>query len=368
MIRDYVQKNGKLKKMKIRGKPMKVDFNKINDDLKKDVAKLPVSQQKLYLETRMEVANAFYEFSYDNLAISYESYYHFDTALEEIDCCKELLKNSNLEDGIAVYQKEDLEKQFVNELEDMYSQRYSKKLLKKSGLDRTGVFNGIDETLKDIYCRVDFAEKEEINKELQEECEQYDFNEKVPEQEILENFSSNKNIAKNEPESFLEIIKKMLVKDIAKLPEEQQRTYIETRLSVATAMSKVVNQDLNYIDSIYQDAISDKLYDEKEALNQLIKECSLHSGINEELSKQFTDELETIYSTYLPADVLKSYGWTQDDVRYSITKYMTEATQTSQVNNVFGPSASLQAMREGVSKQGLNKELSQGNNNGFDMG
>ena len=105
------------------------------------------------------------------------------------------------------------------------------------------------------------------------------------------------------------------------LASESTIPYLYARKVFCDAASKVVNEELSYVDERYTPAFSETNFKERAALEQFL--AGKGSPDANALSAYVPDLLDE-FSSRMWSDVLREYGWTESDMPRAIAEYLTE--------------------------------------------
>ena len=105
------------------------------------------------------------------------------------------------------------------------------------------------------------------------------------------------------------------------LASESTIPYLYARKVFCDAASKVVNEELSYVDERYTLAFSETNFKERAALEQFL--AGKGSPDANALSAYVPDLLDE-FSSRMWSDVLREYGWTESDMPRAIAEYLTE--------------------------------------------
>ena len=101
------------------------------------------------------------------------------------------------------------------------------------------------------------------------------------------------------------------------ISSERGRAYLTAWLSVAESAGKVINEEMSYVDGAYADPLSDKFFEEREAIEAYLDGNYAPS----EEAKPFIKPLLERYHKRFPLDVLiEYYGWDSDSVYSALAR------------------------------------------------
>ena len=101
------------------------------------------------------------------------------------------------------------------------------------------------------------------------------------------------------------------------ISSERGRAYLTALHSVAESAGKVINEEMSYVDGAYADPLSDKFFEEREAIESYLDGNYAPS----EEAKLFIKPLLERYHKRFPLDVLiEYYGWDSDSVYSALAR------------------------------------------------
>lgn len=101
------------------------------------------------------------------------------------------------------------------------------------------------------------------------------------------------------------------------ISSERGRAYLTAWHSVAESAGKVINEEMSYVDGAYADPLSDKFFEEREAIEAYLDGNYAPS----EEAKPFIKPLLERYHKRFPLDILlSSYGWDNDSVYSALAR------------------------------------------------
>ena len=101
------------------------------------------------------------------------------------------------------------------------------------------------------------------------------------------------------------------------ISSERGRAYLTAWLSVAESAGKVINEEMSYVDGAYADPLSDKFFEEREAIEAYLDGNYAPS----EEAKPFIKPLLENYHKRFPLDILlEYYGWDNDSVYSALAR------------------------------------------------
>lgn len=104
---------------------------------------------------------------------------------------------------------------------------------------------------------------------------------------------------------------------IAFLETDKAKEYLAAKMFVSNAAGKVINDELDYVDSKYADLISDINFAEREALTEFMRNKEIP---NTDRMKPYLENLLRDYSDFINNMPLEHYGWSGSDVPHAIAK------------------------------------------------
>ena len=106
------------------------------------------------------------------------------------------------------------------------------------------------------------------------------------------------------------------------ISSERGRAYLTAWLSVAESAGKVINEEMSYVDGAYADPLSDKFFEEREAIEAYLDGNYAPS----EEAEPFIKPLLERYHKRFPLDILlSSYGWDYGDVYKALAENIPDA-------------------------------------------
>ena len=101
------------------------------------------------------------------------------------------------------------------------------------------------------------------------------------------------------------------------IASERGRAYLTAWHSVAESAGKVINEEMSYVDGAYADPLSDKFFEEREAIESYLDGNYAPS----EEAEPFIKPLLERYHKRFPLDILlSSYGWDNDSVYSALAR------------------------------------------------
>ena len=106
------------------------------------------------------------------------------------------------------------------------------------------------------------------------------------------------------------------------ITSEKGKAYLTAWHNVVESASKVVNDEMSYLDGAYADALSNSLFDEREAIENMLHGEYAPS----EEAKPYLKSLLERYHKRFPLDILlEYYGWDNDDVYKALAENIPDA-------------------------------------------